>query len=93
MKINMRPWGPAEMLVEVPEAVGRVYNLLVSLGSLTNAEAMDKLGGGSLSRRITDLVEYGVPITKARRRNSKGRRYTRYFLDGHPNPQAWAEAA
>lgn len=57
-----------------------VLNHLKASGSITNVEANAVLRVRSVSRRITELQEHGIRISKETKRDSTGQRYTRYYL-------------
>lgn len=61
-----------------------VLDYLKSGRTLTNQIALNSLGVGSLSRRVTDLKERGVKVKKAWAKDHFGNRYLKYSLDGSP---------
>lgn len=60
----------------------RVYQWLMDGNSITTLEAMNILNIASLTKRISDLIQYyHVPIHKERVRNSSGKGfYKRYSI-------------
>jgi hypothetical protein len=65
---------------DFPPQTQKVLQHLLAEGSITNCEAHTVLRARSVSRRITTLRRAGVVITKERRQDITGQRYTRYQL-------------
>lgn len=62
-------------------SASRVYQHLVTTGSITQREAMIEYATGSLTKEITRLRQAGVEINSVRKTHPiTGRSYTRYFL-------------
>jgi hypothetical protein len=57
-----------------------VLRHLQSVGSITNVEANAVHKVRSVSRRITEIQDAGIPIAKKRRRDHTGQAYVRYEL-------------
>lgn len=76
-----------------PQAI-TILRHLQSAGSITNVEAHAVHRVRSLSRRITELRDAGVPINKERRRDVTGQIYVRYSrTPGKPLPSDVFEQA
>ncbi len=59
----------------------RVYQHLVTTGSISQREAMVEYATGSLTKEITRLRSAGVEIETVRKTHPiTGKRYARYFL-------------
>ena len=51
-------------------------------GSITSVEAQALYRCRSLSRRITDIKQWGFPISSELKTDATGQRYARYYLKG-----------
>jgi len=62
----------------------RIYQHLVSTGSISQREAMVEYATGSLTKEITRLRNAGIEINTVRKVHPiTGKRYARYFLVKH----------
>lgn len=62
-------------------SASRVYQHLVTTGSISQREAMVEYSTGSLTKEITRLREAGVKIDTVRKTHPiTGKRYARYVL-------------
>ena len=69
------------MLMTLSPSTSRIYEHLVSAGSISQREAMVEYSTGSLTKEITRLRRAGVPIDTVRKVHPiTGKRYARYFL-------------
>jgi len=66
----------------LPPQDAAVLEHIIDAGSITNVEANAVLRCRSVSRRITAIREWDVPITKEYRKDTTGQRYVRYVLKG-----------
>jgi hypothetical protein len=55
---------------------------LESKGSITAVEAQALYRCRSLSRRITDIKQWGFPVSSVLKKDATDQRYARYYLEG-----------
>jgi hypothetical protein len=72
--------------MQLSPSTSRIYQHLVTAGSISQREAMVEYATGSLTKEITRLRAAGIDIDTIRKTHPiTGKRYARYFLKGQAN--------
>lgn len=58
----------------------RIYQHLIEVGNISAMEAQSMYKCRSLSRRICDIQETGIKVSREHKRDATGQRYVRYSL-------------
>lgn len=70
--------------MKLTPSTSRIYQHLVTAGSISQREAMVEYATGSLTKEITRLRNAGIEIETIRKTHPiTGKLYARYFLKGH----------